>query len=136
MAVTTYARVSPPAYGDGVSTPSGAQRPEPRIVSNAVGHQDTLIPSDRHLSGLVYAWGQFVNHDMQLTRGGTSEFINMTTPSDDPYFHGHVLQTLFRSAFDPNTGLDATNPRQQTCGILLFLRRPYAAIRPPGRTSP
>jgi hypothetical protein len=121
MAVTAYSRVSPPAYGDGIRAPSGAERPEPRIVSNAVGQQDTLIPSDRQLSGIVYAWGQFVNHDMQLTRGGTSEFINITTPSDDPYFHGHVLQTLLRSAFDPNTGLDVTNPRQQINAVTSFL---------------
>jgi peroxidase len=121
MAVTAYSRVSPPAYGDGISTLSGADRPAPRIVSNAVGQQDTLIASDRHLSGFVYAFGQFLNHDLQLTRGGTSELMAMTTPSDDPHFHGHVLQTLRRSSIAPNTGLDLTNPRQQVNAATSFL---------------
>jgi hypothetical protein len=118
---TTYSRVSPPAYGDGIKTPGGADRPLPRIVSNAIGHQDALISNDRHLSGFAYAFGQFLNHDLQLTQSILSEFVTITTPSDDPYFHGNVLQPLFRSNFDPNTGLDATNPRQQLNFVTSFI---------------
>src|SRR4051812_10905066 len=52
-------RLSPPAYGDGISTPAGANRPSARAISNAVADQgDAETLSARDLSAMIYAWGQ------------------------------------------------------------------------------
>ena len=72
----TLLRVSPPAYGDGVSTPAGADRPSAREISNVLSTQ-TLLPGGnpandaRYLTAFAYSWGQFIDHDLDLTNPGT-----------------------------------------------------------------
>ena len=41
---------------------------EPRVLSNLLFDQNELFPSTSHLSGYVYAFGQFLSHDLQETR--------------------------------------------------------------------
>src|SRR5205823_962645 len=61
-------RLAPAAYGDGVSTPAGANRPSARVVSNTVSaHPADEIKNNRGMSNFVYAWGQFIDHDLDLT---------------------------------------------------------------------
>ena len=62
---TDYIRVAPAAYADGISTPSGADLPSARAISNALSDQDgQSTTNDRLMSAMVYAWGQFIDHDM------------------------------------------------------------------------
>jgi hypothetical protein len=124
-------RVAPAAYADGKSAPGGVGRPSARAVSNAV----VAIPADagedagfndRNLSPFVYAWGQFIDHDMDLTPGASpAEAFNVSVPSGDPWFDpagtGTQVIPLSRSQFDPSTGTSATNPRQQTSVITAWL---------------
>jgi hypothetical protein len=107
----TYNRLAPVAYGDGISTPAGSGRPGPREISNAVGAQSGAVPNQRGLSGFVYAFGQFLNHDIDLTRTNSETLLFPTTP-DDPFFPGSMLG-IMRSSFDANTGTGPDNPRQQ-----------------------
>ena len=78
-----------PAYGDGVETPAGAARPGAREVSNAVFAQSESKPSSLGTSDLFWAWGQFLDHDIDLTAGplpGAEESFPISVPVGDPYF--------------------------------------------------
>jgi hypothetical protein len=119
-------RTATAAYGDGVSTPAGADRPSPREISNVLSDQAGQdILSDRNLSAMIYAWGQFVDHDIDLTPTSGTESLSIAVPAGDPSFDplGTGTQTIdtTRSIFDPATGTDAGNPRQQINAITAFL---------------
>src|SRR5262249_26378165 len=61
-------RLAPAAYANGTSAPAGANRPSARAISNAVAaHPADDIPSAAHLAAFAYLWGQFVDHDLDLT---------------------------------------------------------------------
>lgn len=117
-------RLTRPAYADGKSAPAGADRPSARAISNAIADQgDQDIISDRDLSAFVYAWGQFIDHDIGLTPGGSAESISIPVPKGDPYFDptgtGTKVIRMSRSVFDPTTG--TTNPRQQINTITAWI---------------
>ena len=123
---TDYIRVAPAAYADGISTPSGADLPSARAISNALSDQDgQSTTNDRLMSAMVYAWGQFIDHDMGLANTGKTESLPIPVPTGDPSFdpNGTGTQTLpmKRSEFDAKTGTSATNPRQQVNSISAWL---------------
>src|SRR5262245_43092070 len=62
-------RKAPAAYADGISDPvvGSPARPSPRVISNSVVAQAEDMPDRRFLSAMVYAFGQFVDHDLDLT---------------------------------------------------------------------
>ena len=52
------------------------------MISNAVadqGGQDII--NDRQLSAMIYAWGQFIDHDIDLTPTGTANRSSIAVPS-------------------------------------------------------
>lgn len=116
---TDLLRVAPAAYGDGISTPAGSDRPSARLISNTVADQgDADIISDRQMSAMVYAWGQFLDHDLDLTPGASpAQAFDIPVPKGDPYFDpagtGTQVIRLSRSLYDPATGTSTANPRQQ-----------------------
>lgn len=117
---STFRRVAPAEYGDGLATPAGADRPSARVISNALADQaDVPVNNERMLSAMVYAWGQFIDHDIDLTPTGAGEQFSIAVPTGDPYFDPNSTGTksipLTRSAYDPTTG--TTNPRQQVNAI-------------------
>ncbi len=119
-------RIAPSEYGDGISTPAGANRPSARTISNALADQgDTDIISDRNLSAFIYAWGQFIDHDIGLTPSGSSEKLNIAVPKGDPYFDPNSTGTqvirMNRSMFDALTGTSTSNPREQINTITAWL---------------
>lgn len=124
---TDLLRTVPAQYADGISTPSGADRPSARAVSNAVSdHPEEDIKNDRNLSNFAYAWGQFIDHDLDLTTTATPrQALNITVPQGDPSFDptgtGTQVIPLGRSTSDPATGTGANNPRQQVNSISGFL---------------
>jgi len=118
-------RLAPAAYGDGKSTPAGATRPSARAISNAVAtHGDEAIPSTKHLSAYAYLWGQFIDHDMDLTSSATpKEYFSIAVPTGDASFDptgtGTQIIPLSRSQYAAGTGV--TSPRQQTTDITSFI---------------
>lgn len=125
QAGTDFLRLTPVAYADGVSAPAGAGLPSARAVSNAVADQaGQSTVNDRLMSAMVYAWGQFIDHDLDLTASGTGAF-NIPVPAGDPAFDptgtGTQVIPLTRSAGDPATGTSAANPRQQVNTITAWL---------------
>jgi peroxidase len=111
-------------YSDGISSPAGSHRPSARAVSNAIAASDADLLNDRNLSAMVYAWGQFLDHDLDLTPGGSEPF-NVKVPTGDPSFDplstGTQVIPLNRSIFDPATGASTSNPRQQINTITAFI---------------
>lgn len=121
-------RVGPVRYADGISEPApqgGVGRPSGREISNVIVAEDPDgVDSDRQLSAMIYAWGQFIDHDMDLTGTGSEEFP-ITIPTGDPFFDptGTGTQTMDfnRSVAVPGTGTSTSNPRQQPNEITAFL---------------
>lgn len=122
---TDLLRTAPAAYGDGVSTPAGSDRPSARDISNTVsdqGDQDTV--NDKLLSAMFYAWGQFVDHDIDRTptsasAGSDPIAVPQGDPSFDPTGTGTQTIPMTRSLFDTATG--TTSPRQQVNTITAWL---------------
>src|SRR5258706_10764559 len=114
------------AYTDSISTPAGTTRPSARAVSNAVAASSGDILNDRNLSAMTYAWGQFLDHDIDLTPGGTrlvpfSVLVRTGDPSFDPLSTGTQVIQLNRSVYDTATGTSSANPRQQINVITAFI---------------
>lgn len=115
-------------YGDGISSPGGVDRPSPREISNALAAQsDESMPNDRQLSAFIYVWGQFIDHDMDLTEPPVSgtEAYNIAVPSGDLLFDptgtGSQVIGLSRSRYDATTGDSSANPRQQVNEITSWI---------------
>jgi hypothetical protein len=112
-------RIAPAAYTDGISTLAGADRPSPREISNAVAAQTDNILNNRNMSDWVWQWGQFLDHDLDLTPqpGNPPEEADIPVPAGDPFFDpnntGTQVIQFARSVFDPATGTGTDNPRQQ-----------------------
>ncbi len=119
-------RLAKPEYGDGVSTPAGSDRPNAREISNVLADQgDADIISGRDMSAFVYAWGQFIDHDISLTPTSNTEPFNIAVPKGDPYFDpastASKIISMTRSSFDPATGTSPANPRQQLNAITAWM---------------
>lgn len=111
-------------YADGIAAPSGADRPSARIISNTIADQSGLfIIDERGLSTAIYEFGQFLDHDIGLALGGSTEEFDIAVPAGDPYFDptstGTRLIFLDRSGFNAATG--STTPRQQVNTITAFV---------------
>ncbi len=118
-------RLSPADYGDGISSPAGANRPSPRVVSNAfsVSPEEGIV-NDRDFTAFVYAWGQFLDHDIDLTGSADpKEMQPVLVPSGDQWFDpagtGSMEIPFSRSQYDPATGTDT--PREQINAITAFV---------------
>jgi peroxidase len=122
-----FLRFSKAVYADGVDSPSGDTRPSARTVSNTLSvSSEEGLTSDRDLTAFVYAWGQFLDHGMILTRQASSEgTFPIVVPTGDPWFDptgtGQVKIPLSRSLYDPDTGTGPGNPRQQINTITAFI---------------
>jgi len=122
---TDYLREASGAdYADGRSAPAGATRPSARAISNAVADQGGVETVDeRGLSTATYEFGQFLDHDIGLAEGGSTEAFDIPVPTGDPYFDpagtGTSLIFLDRSAFDPATG--TRTARQQVNTVTAFI---------------
>jgi hypothetical protein len=118
---TDLLRVSPVAYADGKSAPSTPNTLSPREISNNLNNQSDPIfsgadnlggPQSQSLSDYGYLWGQFIDHDMDLTTTASGQSFDIpadpTRPNDKMGVEGFT-----RSTFDPKTGTSTSNPRQQ-----------------------
>jgi hypothetical protein len=126
---TNLIRKSPVGYADGISAPRGAAGtplPNPRLVSNTVVKQTVMFPNTHQMTDWVFQWGQFVDHDLDLTDvGAPTELLNIPIPAGDPVFDsgntGTAVMEFHRSEYDPATGTSLGNPRQQFNELTSFL---------------
>lgn len=119
-------RAAPAEYADGISAPAGPSRPSARLVSNVIFAQNEPHPNKKNASALFWLWGQFLDHDLGLTtEAHPAEPFPIEVPQGDPFFDpestGTKVIPLTRSVFDPATGTDPSNPRQQINQISSFI---------------
>jgi hypothetical protein len=123
---TDLIRIAAAAYADGIGAPAGADRPSARLISNTLSDQtDPSNPSQdlntvnqQSLSDYIYVFGQFLDHDLDLTTptSGQSFDIPPGSPTDPM-----GTESFTRSEFDPTTGTSTDNPRQQINSVSSFL---------------
>lgn len=102
-----FLRKTTVSYGNDESAPAGDDRPSAREVSNALMDQDGDIPNSFGASDFLWVWGQFLDHDIDLTRGGGDPF-DIEVPQGDPFFDpfntGTQVIHFSRSGFADGTG--------------------------------
>lgn len=122
---TQLTRIAPAAYGDGISTPAGTNRPSARTISNGVSSQSEPVFNALGASDLLFSWGQFLDHDISLTTAHSGEAYTIPVPQGDRYFDPYSTGTqeifLNRSSYDPKTGTTLQNPRQQVNEITAWI---------------
>lgn len=125
-AETQLLRMADTDYSDGVSEPGGPSRKSAREISNIIAAQTESIPNSAGASDWVWQWGQFLDHDIDLTTAAVpKEARPIAVPAGDaffdPYFTGDKTINFNRSIFDVNSGTNRGNPRQQLNMITSFI---------------
>ena len=78
----------------------------PRMISNVVvGQGDPTIPMPENFSGMMYAWGQFLDHDLDLAPQDGKRAIDIKVPNGDPVFGDGASIAMTRAVVDENSGL-------------------------------
>ncbi|GJL65279.1 MAG: hypothetical protein NPIRA05_02500 [Nitrospirales bacterium] len=109
-------------YTDEIHEPAGSTRLSPRAISNMVAAQDHLKQNSKRASDFVWQWGQFIDHDIDLTEGvHPTEPYDILIPTGDQHFDpqstGTKIMPFTRSAY-----ADTPNkPREQVNHITAFL---------------
>ncbi len=103
-------RELPASYGasDPNNAMGGVNRPSPREISNAIIDEPVTQFNTRHLSTLVYQWGQFLDHEITLTPTGSTEYVPIPLPANEVIFTEEI--PFFRSEFRTIAG---SSVRQQ-----------------------
>jgi len=113
-------------YADGISSPSGEDRPSAREISNTVLAQTESIPNATGVSDLFWVWGQFIDHDIDLfSAPETIEHFDIVVPIGDIFFDPEGIGTevipFERSGFDPTPAPSPAHPREQVNEITAFI---------------
>jgi len=118
---TAYLRLTGVGYGDGIESPSGADRPNARLVSNWCASQEDDKFSRSGYTDMMWQWGQFLDHDIDLTPVvNPLEPFDIPVPAGDPWFDptstGEQSIPLDRSSYVMKTGV-----REQVNEITAFI---------------
>jgi hypothetical protein len=102
-------------FGPDGGLPSETQRANARDISNSVFAQASTRPSARNLSNYIWAWGQFLTHDMDLSTTSAGPAINGTAPipvhaEDDPLGPGPIPFTRANSVSVGNPQVSFRTP--------------------------
>jgi len=62
------------------------------------------------LSAFMYAWGQFIDHDLDLVTTDGVNHIDVAVPKGDPIFPDGSSIPITRSVIDPATGAGTNVP--------------------------
>ena len=65
------------SYGDGISTPAGADRPNVRDISNGIFAQTGDLPNSYGATALSLFWGQFLAHYISHTPTGITNTLKI-----------------------------------------------------------
>src|SRR5262249_14563316 len=104
-----FARIGTAHFADGIS--SLVDGTNPRTISNVVvGQGDAAVANQEGLSGFMYAWGQFIDHDLDLAQSDGTTHIDVPIPPGDPNFPAGSSISMTRAVIDPATGPGTTQP--------------------------
>lgn len=115
----TLLRLTDAWYEDGLGEMAVADRPNPRDISNAVSQQDGLVPNATGASDFLWAWGQFIDHDLDLTEAGATEYVPIVVPDGDPVFADGAIIPFTRVDAEDGTGV--SDVREYANEITAFL---------------
>lgn len=127
---TELLRVAGNDYADSISEPAGEDRPSAREISNVLSAADPDgTTSENHLSSFVFAWGQFLDHDIDLSLEPDNEedamSFDIEVPQGDVFFDpfgtGEETIHLTRSAIANDTGTSTDNPAEQVNAITAWI---------------
>ncbi len=122
---TALARLTPAAYADKISSPAGAQRQNPRKISNALFAQDSPLSDRMGLSDFVWVFGQFIDHDITLSEGNDEPAMIPINFPDVHFNPGGAIPNMAirmsRTAFIEGTGTSEDNPREHFNEISAWL---------------
>jgi len=113
-----FTRIGTAHFADGISA-LRTDLPNARTVSNLVVAGNAETPNAEGLSGMMYAWGQFIDHDINLTLSDDVTHIDITIPDGDPTLSGSISMT--RAVIDPLTGV-AGSPAATTNNVMVMTR--------------
>jgi peroxidase len=102
IAGSTEIRLAPASYAPG-TTDGLIGGPNPRTISNVVSGGQQANVNDSTASAWLYAFGQFVDHDLEL-EGVNTTAINIPIPLGDPDFADGSSIELTRAMVNPTTG--------------------------------
>lgn len=108
------------AFGDGFASMGGGSRPNPREISNTIVAQSGSMPEAGGATHWVWQWGQFIDHDIDITPVG-SEFEPIIVPGGDAHFTPGTMIPFTRSEPMPGTGGGMGNPREHINGITAWV---------------
>jgi hypothetical protein len=95
-------RITPATFSPG-TTNTPIDGPNARVVSNIVVAGNGTLEGPPY-SGMMYAWGQFVDHDLDRTANDGVNSIGIKIPADDPTLPPLSIMPLTRAVVDPATG--------------------------------
>lgn len=105
QAGTLFLRQSTANYQPDGQTP--VTLPNARRVSNVIVAQSELRYNTRNTSDFIWLWGQFIDHDLDLTplQPTGVDPINITIPNNDPVFMPGAVIPMVRSDFQLVNGV-------------------------------
>lgn len=117
MKDTPLKRVSFANYTDGISEMQD-RGVNPRKVSNNLCKTDTEQLNSQNLTNMVWAWGQFLDHEIDLTPdSGESASFQTQTIAEDPE-EDYPERTI---AFKRSKHIEGTEPREYPSVISAFI---------------
>jgi hypothetical protein len=109
------------AYEDSVSMPPSAGLPGAREVSNAVCDPPLVVYNIAGASAFFWQWGQFLDHDLDLTPGQSPEEpMPIPVPMGDPFFDPQWTGTQ-TMPFSRSMHMDEPGVREQMNEITAFI---------------
>lgn len=121
---TAFTTISGYEYGNGISTPNDIGRPDVRDVSNLLFSQAGDLFNHHGMSNFLWIWGQFLDHDINLTLEGHEKYdipVTMGDPYFDPYATGTQTIGFTRSGYAEGSGTSTDNPRLQVNTITAYI---------------
>ncbi|TWU23268.1 peroxidase [Novipirellula galeiformis] len=127
---TALIRIAENDYADGISEPAGEDRPSAREISNTVSAAaPDGTTNERDLSSFVFIWGQFLDHDIDLSLQPANEAdeiaFDIEVPTGDPLFDpagtGEETIHLTRSDIAEGTGTSIDTPAEQVNAITAWV---------------
>ena len=107
------------SFTDSIGAPGGPGI-NARFISNTVFTQKKNHPSQDSLSDYVWAFGQFIDHDITLVNNG-NELMRIKIPADDTVMRRLRKIFFYRSQAAPGTGTSPQNPRRYANQITAFI---------------
>jgi Animal haem peroxidase/RTX calcium-binding nonapeptide repeat (4 copies) len=104
QAGSDFVRAGPANFADGVDAMVAA--PNARMISNVVVAGNGDLANAEGLSGMMYAWGQFIDHDLNLADEAGTTNIDIAVPAGDPNLAPGSVIPVTRVNIDPATGHD------------------------------